>query len=102
MPKKHNPRGQKVATHLQGIGYFNTVDLNAIGQAFYNTFEQGELVAEAVVDELGAKFPKGSHKSEKTAKLDEHFLDQFFWQHEAGATLVAELAAEGFKIVKER
>lgn len=102
MPKKHNQQGQRAVIQLQGFGYFNTPELNAIGQAFYNTLERGGITADDVVEEIGAEWPDDVDSETMTAKLDEHFLDKFFWQHEAGAILVAELAAEGFKVVKER
>ena len=92
-------RGKKAAQQLAGMGQFNTADLNDIGQAFYDTFGEGDFTADTLVDELEAEWPEGTDQETKDKKLD---LDRLFWQHETGAVLVAELAAQGFKVVKER
>ena len=95
-------RGKKAVSQLEGTGYFNTADLNDIGQAFYNTFEDEGLVANDVVEALNAEWPTGTYDEDRALKIDDHFLDKLFVQQEAGAVLVAELAALGFKVVKER
>lgn len=76
-------RGKKAAAQLEGMGYFNTADLNDIGQAFYDAFDTGEI-------------PDAEEEGKNIN------LDDWFYKHEAGAVLVAELAAQGFKVVKER
>lgn len=97
--KKHSQKAKKIMGRLEGLGYFNTTDLNAIGQAFYDTFESEDVTAGQVVDHVGAEWPEGTDADEMNAKID---LDDFFWKSEAGAVLVRELADKGFKIVKDR
>lgn len=95
--KKHSEKAQRIASHLEGLGYFNTTDLTAIGEAFFDTFEDEEITAGTIVEHVGAEWPKDTHEDDKVVKIDP---DDYFWKHDSGAVLVRELADKGFKIVK--